>query len=106
MEGYEIIQGNYGPGNFTQGNALWIQPQFQMPSCGGVMPGNDSYSFKPLSAENVLSGAYVGYWSGPTFANQAGQTSTYAPFAPGVYTVLAGDQWGQVAILHFFVAGG
>jgi len=102
MEGYEILQGNYGSNNFTNGNALWLQPQIQLPSCGGLMPDNSSYSFKPLTAENVLSGTYVGYWSGPTFANV---TPSYTPFAPGTYTVLAGDQWGQVAILHFIVAG-
>ena len=32
-------------------------------------------------------------------------TPSYNTFGPGSYTVLAGDQWGQVAILHFIVAG-
>jgi hypothetical protein len=102
MEGYEFLQGNYGSNNFTDGKALWLQPQYQgeCPVDGG--PDNSSYSFKPLSAENVLSGLYVGYWSGPRLSNEL---PSYIPFAPGAYTVLAGDQWGQVAILHFIVAG-
>jgi hypothetical protein len=30
---------------------------------------------------------------------------SYIPFLPWSYTMLAGDQWSQVAILHFAVAG-
>jgi len=101
VEGYEVLQGNYGSNNFTNGNALWLQPQIQSP-CPVEGPDNSSYSFNPLSAGDVLSGTYVGYWSGPMFEDE---TPSYTPFAPGTYTVLAGDQWGQVAILHFIVAG-
>jgi hypothetical protein len=103
MEGYEILQGHYGSNNFTEGKALWLQPQREGLNCVGPLDGgNSSYSFKPLSAENVLLGSYVGYWSGPMLADE---TPSYTPFAPGTYTVVAGDQWGQVAILRFIVAG-
>ena len=96
MMGYEILQGNYAPNNYTQGTALWIHPVTI--AQGGCMlpPTNDSYSFKPLSVRSLVSGTYAGYWIGG---------ETYTPFAPGTYTVLAGDQWGKVAILHFIVAG-
>ena len=98
VEGYEVLQGNYGWNNFTNGKALWLQPQFQVQcSLSGGYPENGTYIFKPLSAGDVLSGLYVGYWV---------EDQTYTPFAPGTYTVLAGDEWGQVAILHFIVAGG
>ena len=56
----------------------------------------DSYTFKPLSEANVLSGEHVGSYAGG---------STYNPFAPGIYTVLAGDEWGKVVILHFKIQG-
>jgi hypothetical protein len=97
MAGYEILQGNYGLGNFTLGTALWLQPPPSLLGCcvsGGQSP--TSYAIQPLSEANVLSGSYLGYFVGG---------STYTPFSPGIYTVLAGDQWGNVAILHFAVAG-
>jgi hypothetical protein len=99
MEGYEVLQGNYGSNNFTDGQALWLQPQNDQPQCGleTTTTSNSSYIFQPLSARNILSETCVGYWI---------EDETYAQFAPGMYTVLAGDQWGQVAILHFVVAGG
>jgi hypothetical protein len=99
MMGYEILQGNYTPNNYTQGMALWIHTMFLAQGGCGVAPDNASYSFEPLSVRSLNSGTYAGFWSGP-FNN-----SGYETFAPGTYTVLAGDQWGQVAILHFIVAG-
>ena len=97
MTGYEILQGNYGLSNFTQGTALWLQPPPSLLGCCVEGEGSpSSYAFQPLSEANVLSGSYAGYFVGG---------STYTPFSPGTYTVLAGDQWGQVAILHFIVTG-
>lgn len=95
LMGYEILQGNYGLSNYTDGMALWMHP-FAIAQGGCVWPDNGSYSFKPMSAGGVLSGMYAGYWIGG---------ETYTSFAPGTYTVLVGDIWGQVAILHFVVAG-
>jgi hypothetical protein len=99
MMGYEILQGNYAPNNYTQGMALWIHTMFLAQGGCGVAPDNASYSFKPLSVRSLISGTYAGFWSGPF--NDSG----YETFAAGTYTVLAGDQWGQVAILRFIVAG-
>ena len=96
MAGYEMLQGNYGLSNFTQGTALWLQPPPSLLGCCGEAAPPTSYAFQPLSEANVLSGSYPGYFAGG---------STYTPFSPGTYTVLAGDEWGDVAILHFIVAG-
>ena len=96
MMGYEILQGNYASNNYTQGMALWIHPVTIAQGGCMLVPDNDSYSFEPLSVRSLVSGTYVGYWI---------EGETYTPFAPGTYTVLAGDQWGQVAILRFIVAG-
>jgi hypothetical protein len=96
MAGYEILQGNYGPSNFTEGTALWLQPPPSLIGCCAEEEPPTSYAFQPLSEANVLSGSFAGYFVGG---------STYTPFSPGIYTVLAGDQWGDVAILHFIVAG-
>jgi hypothetical protein len=96
MAGYEILQGNYGLSNFTEGTALWLQPPPSLLGCCGQGEESPtSYAFQPLGEANVLSGSYAGYFAGG---------STYTPLSPGIYTVLAGDEWGDVAILHF-VAG-
>jgi len=95
MAGYEILQGNYGLSNFTQGTALWLQPPPSLIGCCAETEPPTSYIFQPLSEANVLSGSYPGYFVG----------GSYTPFSPGIYTVLAGDEWGDVAILHFTVAG-
>jgi hypothetical protein len=96
MAGYELLQGNYGLNNFSQGTALWLQPKPSLLGCCVEVEPPTSYAFKPLSEADVLYGSYPGFFAGG---------SAYTPFAPGVYTVLAGDEWGDVAILHFTVAG-
>lgn len=98
MMGYEILQGNYAPNNYTAGTALWIHQFFLAQGGCGVTPDNGSYSFQPLSIRSLVSGTYAGFWSSPG-------SSTYQAFAPVAYTLLAGDQWGQVAILRFIVTG-
>jgi hypothetical protein len=97
--GYEIFQGNYGLSNFTSGTALWLQPHDFTPSCGLTTSTDnpDYYSFEPLSNASVISGTHLGSWTDPS------DDSTYHPFAPGTYTVVAGDGWGDFVILHFAV---
>src|SRR5437660_10413854 len=52
MAGYEILRGNYGLGNFSQGTALWLSPEPGAYNCPMSFPP-DSYTFKPLSEANV-----------------------------------------------------
>jgi hypothetical protein len=102
VDGYEMLQGNYGLNNFTSGTPLWLQPFAGLLGCADVEgPTPDSVTFKPLSEANVLSGTYVGSWIGPPEISNA--TSAYSPFAPGIYTVVASDEWGNVVMLHFTV---
>jgi hypothetical protein len=97
IDGYEILQGNYSLNNFTDGTALWLQPhQFGM-QCGTETTQSTYYSFPPLSNQSVISGTYLGYWTDPS------NDSTYHPFSPGTYTVVAGDEWGDYAISHFVI---
>jgi hypothetical protein len=78
MEGIEILQGNYGSNNFTQGDALWLQPQ-GISSCGGGGPNHSNCSSKPLTAMDIISGAYSGFWAEPNVS--------YRPFLS--WTVLS-----------------
>jgi len=95
--GYEILQGNYGLNNFTNGTALWLQPEHFGMQCAEVEPQSSYYTFMPLSNQSVISGTYVGSWTDPS------NDFSYHPFAPGTYTVVAGDECGDYAILHFTV---
>jgi hypothetical protein len=96
MMGYEILQGNYGLNNYTDGMALWIHQFFLAQGGCNLVLDNGSYSFEPLSVRSLISGTYAGFWSGPG--------GSYQAFSPGTYTVVAGDEWGQAVILHFTVA--
>ena len=79
------------------------------------------YSFQPLSAEAKVYGVDVmspygtikllgtSQLSGAYVANQT-YTRSYTfmrplPFPPGIYTIAVGDEWGQIALLHFTVEG-
>ena len=59
-----------------------------------VLPGKTPAI--PMEAQVTAAGAY----GGPSSASQAP-----VPFSPGMYTVVAGDEWGALAFLHFQVAG-
>ena len=81
---------------------------------GGAGEGG-SYIFEPLGDNATVYGAAVfsvgarlvtnGYYAPGQTYNHAlpngGETIT--PFEPGMYTVVAGDEWGQVAFGHFEV---
>jgi hypothetical protein len=130
--GFELLQGNYGLNNFTSGRALWLQPSILVSICQGpVWLPPDGYTFEPLSDAAgffggrsifpvVVSGTWSTFWLGsgpwggmtafagdcpgaPPLNSPSACPLTSKPFAPGVYTVVAGDEWGQVALLHFTV---
>jgi hypothetical protein len=42
--------------------------------------------------------APTGYWA----SNNVG--ATFTNFEPGVYTVIAGDEWGALVVVHFTVS--
>ena len=41
-----------------------------------------------------------GSWSG---SSASGNSATFESFSPGIYTVAAGDEWGELVLLHFAV---
>jgi hypothetical protein len=128
--GYEVLQGNCGQNNFTDGSPLWLEAQVILPSCALTAPFPPvSYTFKPLSdvASDVneavsVSGRWSGFWIGsngsglgeahgggcrgsPPLNSFNACSLTLDPFAPGDYTVVAADEWGRAVILHFTVQG-
>ena len=108
--GIAIFQGYYTSSNFSKATPLIVFD----PSYIGMFSGNlISYSFKPLSdtasitvvPSTMFSNGDMrmmdkfsinGYWANysPTPPND---------FAPGVYTIRAGDEWGASIFLHFTI---
>ena len=110
--GIAIFQGDYTSSEFSTATSLALYDYSVPPSCPGPMPSS-AFDFKPLSdIATVISGssslpdstigmntqlAATRYWTGVR-----PDTSEHG-FGPGVYTVVGGDEWGNLVILHFTV---
>jgi hypothetical protein len=129
---FAVYRGNYGAGNFTAGSPLAIDNVQAAAICPALSP-SVVYSFGPdsgvasasarfamgpstmnVSLSYVASGYFTCGVGSPSFRpdNASGswicpQDSSYefSPFPPGTYTVVAFDQWGDVAVSHFEVYG-
>jgi len=126
--GIAIIQGYYSEANLTDATSL---PLFSPPGadyfCAAVEYPPSEFDFYPLS-NNVIEQSpnnelgnntpiitnevatqtlnFSGYLA-PYNGNGTTQTINFTTrtiyFTPGVYTVVGGDEWGQLVILHFEV---
>ena len=109
--GWAIAQGYISANNESAAKWIDIYEPGAYP-CPLVLAGITSYNFQPSSNVAVISQAdcslsscggqgepmsatssFSGYWSGSTFSD----------FAPGVYTVVAGDEWATLVFVHFTV---
>lgn len=107
--GVQIFQGNYSPGNLSQGSplGLFVPSGYNCPA----YPISE-ISFAPMSG-NITSPVgwwanqsfdmieYWGYWTGsevPPPGNAA-----FHSFTAGTWTIEGEDWWGQVALLHLQV---
>jgi hypothetical protein len=111
--GLAVFQGNYTLSNYSNATPLIIYDPSKV-YIGTQVVGPTSYSFQPLSDIAVLEGGSYssstgdlkiqyelqlnGSWSG----NPPGDVLNN--FNPGVYTVVAGDEWGALVFLHFTVS--
>ncbi|MGH9920529.1 MAG: hypothetical protein ACRD6W_16870, partial [Nitrososphaerales archaeon] len=108
--GIAVLSGNYDAGNVSSGSALQVyQPGLTM--CPMILTEISGYIFQPLSDNASVLGSCQ---SGPCFNETisasvsasgywAGTANTFTNFPAGVYTVVAGDEWGGLAIMHFTV---
>jgi hypothetical protein len=102
--GIAVYQGRYTLQNVSSGT----QVQTYAPGgyfCGAVIVSN-AFTFAPQ--QNVSS--YVdlrGYYTAGETAHPGGGYSegVFHPFLPGVYTLVAGDEWGHIKFLYFQVGG-
>jgi hypothetical protein len=112
---FVVFNGYYGSGNLSSiGSPLVLYgPQITASSCH--KSNFDLYMFQPQSSEaNVSLTSQPSYnytinmqASSPILSNcniaPGTEGSCLSGFSPGVYTIAAGDEWGQVVLLHFEV---
>lgn len=90
----------YKPGTYhcpmilSEINAYAFQPSSDIASAYGSCDPNPCLTDFEISSEITVTG----YWLN-------GQEAAPSNFTPGVYTVVAGDEWGALAVLHFVVQG-
>jgi hypothetical protein len=94
--GYYLNCSAIGSQNFT---LLTFKPSSSNVSVIGVGMTSYSYTFEMCANENVN-----GYYS----VNQSylilNKLVPPLPFPPGIYTLVAGNEWGQLVVLHFTVS--
>jgi hypothetical protein len=111
--GVAIFQGNYTADNISTGTPLILDdPNVIVQGCMPSVFNVTAYNFKPSSDIASLKGDALDgsttfemstkftagiYWVG-SLPNAVQQF-----YPPGVYTVVAGDEWGNMVILHFTV---
>lgn len=116
--GASIFQGYYTPSNISSASALSLFAQNQIYACP-VSLYVQYYLFQPTSDYGcmyVLSGngssCFYLYSPGQLYpisgsldvSSYWDQANSQHDFSPGVYTVVGGDEWGQIVILHFVVS--
>jgi hypothetical protein len=113
MVGYAIYRGYYDINNFTSGTPLPLTEIGSSSSCSPC-PLPTYYLFQPMSDNATTSpGSMFWFISSRSMLinfteNVSGfwtSSSNFTAFSAGPFTVVALDQWGQAAILHFDVKG-
>jgi hypothetical protein len=113
---FEVLQGHYTTANFTAGTPLAIHGVQNM-MCMVPTSALSYYVFQPQSdvftaplPQEQGMGAAVSTTRSATAAGSL--VNVYSsgladpePFPAGVYTVVAADNWGQLAAVHFVVTG-
>ncbi len=107
--GIALFKGHYTLQNFTQGERVSLQSPVQNYLCVRPPFSTSYYHFLPKSDKAVVqvdmgnqtvtlpmgtSISITGYWT---------TEGSFAPLQHGTYTLVAGDEWGALALLHFSV---
>lgn len=110
--GLAVLRGNYDVVNVSSAKVLQIyRPGIS--ACPMILAGIGSFEFEASTDNATIFGgcqpsgggclseiinstvSFNGYWNG----------SALTSLPSGVYTVVAGDEWGGIAILHFTATG-
>ena len=107
--GIALFKGHYTLQNFTQGERVSLQSPVQNYLCVRPPFSTSYYHFLPKTDTAVVqvgmgnqtvtlpmgtSIPITGYWTAE---------GSFTPLQHGTYTLVAGDEWGALAMLHFSV---
>jgi hypothetical protein len=110
--GISILQGYYDAKSVSAITPLQLFDPNASYHCPPILAAV-SYDFKPWSD---IAAIYTGYDSEPWSINMATKVTsagfwtgsrpnaTFSNFTPGIYTVVGGDEWGALVILHFTIS--
>jgi hypothetical protein len=109
--GVAIFQGYYTSGDVSSNTPLKLYDPVGIHSCPMILAEISTYAFQPSNdvaaifqisntnpvlTESMNSKVQLtGYWVGPA--------ETLINFEPGIYTVVGGDEWGSLVMVHFTV---
>ena len=101
--GVSIFQGNYTTANVSSAMPLTLFYPGELHGCPMILSGISSYVFQPL---NDVAALYQISNTEPFIEkiNTEVQTTGLTDADSGVYTVVAGDEWGNMVVLHFTVS--
>jgi hypothetical protein len=106
-----VFSGFYDLSNYTHGTALsifpWPAPSPAYNYCGTYIIehswiGSTTYAFEPESDNATLSLSGQGSWNTPMSLTVLLKPLNIT-FPVGQYTVVAGDEWGDLLVAHFVV---
>jgi len=95
---FGVFDGNLSAADYSNAQSLALFNTNVMRSCIEYLAPT---SLPPLG-NSTVRGSTGGYWTGGYETSTPGVFTT---FAPGTYTVLGEDEWGQALLLHFAVPG-
>jgi hypothetical protein len=88
-------------------NGYYACPAMLAPVSYDFQPWSDvvaiytSYDhFTPLSINMTATVTSAGFWT----VTHGHPTWTFSNFTPGIYTVVGGDEWGALVVLHFAIS--
>jgi hypothetical protein len=112
--GISIFRGYYSTTDISTATPLQLYNPGAIYNCPMILSEITYYNFQPSSDIADIFGSCAlnpcltvemnsevnetGYWTGNS------PTATLNNFTPGVYTVVGGDEWGTLVILHFTVS--
>jgi hypothetical protein len=122
---YQVYQGWYSVANISESGIMPLQvaPVYQYLSCPifqrsyylfqpfsdvasvpvGYFVTNSSVYYQPteMAVSSSLVGNYSMWYNASIFTPNGALLPP--PFPSGIYTIVAGDEWGQMVLLHFVV---
>jgi hypothetical protein len=112
--GISILQGYYdaksavaiAPLQLFDPNAMYYCPailadvyyDYDFQPWSDVATIHTGYDFEPWSINMTARVTSAGFWTGSR------PNATFSNFTPGIYTVVGGDEWGALVILHFTIS--